>query len=294
MTKYQAVKKSKTLKQDVRGLQYAVHTWGKPEAKPLFLLHGWADTGRSFQFVADALSDEWFIIAPDWRGFGDSQWNLQGYWFPDYLADLDTLVDRYSPDKQARLVGHSMGGNVACLYAGSRPDRVSHLVSMDVFGLPETSPEDAPIRYEKWLDQIKKPSSFSNYNDLEQLIEHINKLAPGISTARAEFIAETWCKVSIDGKKYKIKADPAHKRVNPILYRREEARACWNKIAARTLLIFGQDSRFCKSYYEEGYKEECSECFSDLTEKIIAGAGHMVHMQQAEKVGEILQEFLDK
>ena len=99
MTKYLPARKVNTKKVQVRGLQYAVHTWGDPNGRPLMMLHGWADSGLSFQFLADAMSDNWYLIAPDWRGFGDSEWNTHGYWFPDYLADLDQLIERYSPDQ---------------------------------------------------------------------------------------------------------------------------------------------------------------------------------------------------
>jgi pimeloyl-ACP methyl ester carboxylesterase len=291
MTIYQPVIRSETIMHDIHGLQYAVHTWGNPKHKPLFLLHGWADTGRSFQFIAELMANEWYLIAPDWRGFGDSEWNKQGYWFPDYLADLDALLDYYSPDRAAILLGHSMGGNIACLYAGSRPERVSHLVSMDVFGLPEIKPGEAPVRYGLWLDQVRDAPSFSEYADLGQLVLHIEKLAPGIRKDRAGFIAETWSRYAAETGSFRIKADPGHKRVNPILYRREEARACWCKITARTMLVFGEDSRFCKSYFEEGYQSECHECFSDLTEIIIESAGHMVHLQQPEKLVSLVQPF---
>jgi pimeloyl-ACP methyl ester carboxylesterase len=289
---YEPVSKSSTQKLNVRGIEYAVHCWGNPNALPVFALHGWADSGLSFQFLADALCNDCYLIAPDWRGFGDSAWNLQGYWFPDYLADLDVLLEHYSPDKPVTLLGHSMGGNVACLYAGSRPKRVSRLISMDVFGIEDTNPSDAPHCYEKWMQQIREQSAFSSYEKLEQLIEHIKKLAPGIDKKHAEFIAISWSQPSAEGNGFTIKADPAHKKINPVLYRREEARACWSRITASTLFIFGEDSRFFKSYFKDGFQQECQQCFQSLTEKTVSDAGHMLHLQQPEKLAEILTEFL--
>ena len=87
----------------LRGLQYHLHTWGDaalatPERPPLVLLHGWMDVGASFQFVVDALAAadgfERWVIAPDWRGFGLTAAPASDtYWFPDYLGDLDALLD---------------------------------------------------------------------------------------------------------------------------------------------------------------------------------------------------------
>jgi pimeloyl-ACP methyl ester carboxylesterase len=293
MGKYRPVRQVRTLKTVIRGMEYAVHTWGNPDAKPVFLLHGLLDTGMSFQFVADVLPDDWYLVAPDWRGFGDTAWSKQGYWFPDYLADLDVLLDIFDENNKIRLVGHSMGGNIACLYSGIHPDRVSHLVSLDVIGLPDSHAQDAPERYRKWLHQIKHAPSFSHYQDLHQLVLHINKLAPGIGEDRARFIAETWSKASEEGG-YSIKADPAHKRVNPILYRREEARSCWRNISAKTMLVFGGNSRFYRNYSNEGYQNDFHDCVVDLQEEIIPDASHMLQLQQPDKLAELLHTFLKK
>lgn len=265
---------------DVRGISYAVHSWGNPENAPVFLLHGWADTGWSFQFLAEELADDYFLLAPDWRGFGDSQWAPGGYWFPDYLADLDYLLDHYAPRRKSRLVGHSMGGNVACLYAGIRPDRITHLASLDVFGLPATDPAMAPSRYKQWLDQLQEIQSFSEYPHLEALIERINRLAPGLAQERAAYIASSWCREAAPGRPLTLKADPAHKRVNPVLYRREEALRCWRAISAKTLFVYGRDSRFYTLYRNEGYRDEFVTAIQHFTDHVLEGAGHMLHMQK--------------
>ena len=75
----------------IRGIDYHVRHWGEAHSSlpPLVLVHGWMDVAASYQFVVDALSDAFVqgrsIIAPDWRGFG--QTGTQGadnFWFPDY------------------------------------------------------------------------------------------------------------------------------------------------------------------------------------------------------------------
>jgi pimeloyl-ACP methyl ester carboxylesterase len=101
------------------------------------MVHGWMDVGASYQFVVDALTTDRWVVAPDWRGFGlTPSGGADSFWFPDYLADLDALLDLLSPDAPVDLVGHSMGGNVAMMYAGIRPERIRTLVNLEGFGLP--------------------------------------------------------------------------------------------------------------------------------------------------------------
>ncbi|MGE5769499.1 MAG: alpha/beta fold hydrolase, partial [Betaproteobacteria bacterium] len=142
-----------------------IRRWGDPAAPTLFLLHGWMDVSASFQFVVDELARDWNIIAPDWRGFGPSQWLGRPYHFAEHIADLEGILDRYSPESPARLVGHSMGGILSCLYAGIRPQRVARVITLEGFGIAPTTPDMAPDRYGQWLDAQKRPLRMHVYAD---------------------------------------------------------------------------------------------------------------------------------
>ena len=152
----------------IRGLAYHVRIWpaalAETTAAPLVLVHGWMDVAASWQFMVDAFNDAFLagrrIIAPDWRGFGLTRAAPEGtqpdnFWFPDYLADLDFLLDHFSPAQPVDLVGHSMGGNVAMMYAGARPGRIRKLVNLEGFGLAASEPTQAPARYASWMDELK-------------------------------------------------------------------------------------------------------------------------------------------
>jgi pimeloyl-ACP methyl ester carboxylesterase len=108
------------------------------------------DVGASFQFLVDAFARDWYAIAPDLRGYGRSEWQSQGYWFADYIADLEALVDAFAPGERVDLVGHSLGGNVVMMYAGARPARVRRIVSLG----PAFRPSLRMLRREDcaWLD----------------------------------------------------------------------------------------------------------------------------------------------
>src|SRR6185436_13067197 len=155
---YQARKTSRSEFVRIRELRYHVRLWGEPGPGkvPLVMVHGWMDVGASYQFVVDEFLRDHYVIAPDWRGYGlTGEPPTDNYWFPDYLADLDFLLDHYSPEAPVDLVGHSMGGNISMLYAGARPARIRRLVNLEGFGMARTKPAQAPGRYAQWMDQLK-------------------------------------------------------------------------------------------------------------------------------------------
>ena len=118
----------------LRGLRHRLTWWGEG-ANPIVLLHGWGDTGETWQFLVDCLPEDWSFVALDWRGFGGSEWAEQGYWFPDYFADLEAFLDAVCPNAPARVIAHSMGGNIASMYGGMRPERIEWLVNLEGIGL---------------------------------------------------------------------------------------------------------------------------------------------------------------
>src|SRR5690348_9182776 len=225
----------------VRGLSYHVRSWGDPAAPKLFMLHGWMDVGASFQFLVDALTRDWHVLAPDWRGFGRSEWCADGYWFADYIADLDALLEHFTPDSPACIVGHSLGGNVACIYAGVRPERVARVVSLEGFGVPSESPELAPEKLSKWLDALRDPPSFAPYANLGAVADRLQKNNPRMSRDHAEFLARHWAKSLPDGSA-RLRSDPRHKLPFPTIYRPEEIRATWQRVSAPVLWVAASDS----------------------------------------------------
>lgn len=275
----------------IRGIRHHLTRWGPEGDSPVVLLHGWLDTAETFQFVVDCMADHWSCVALDWRGFGRSDWEPNGYWFANYLADLDALLDIVSPSQPARLIGHSMGGNVAGLYAGVRPERVSRLVNMEGFGLPRTSPEKAPERYREWLEQLRTTPEFASYGSFEQFAGFLQRRNPRLDSERALFIARSWG-VEDDAGQIRIRSDPRHKLVNPVLYRRDEAEACWRRVNAPVLLLLGGQSEFRSRLGEDGTDAHFRELFRDLRIETLAGAGHMLHHERPQEVARLVEEFL--
>jgi len=275
----------------LRGLDHHLMTWGPDSEDPVIVLHGYADCAASFQFVADEISPALPLVAVDWRGFGGSARNPGGYWFPDYYADLDDLVDRLCPRAPARIVGHSMGANVAMIYAGVRPGRVRALVNLEGFGLPRTEASQAPARLEKWLDELRVPADFADYADVAELAVRITRRNPRVTPERAAWVADCWSR-SLPGGGVRLLADPAHRRVNPYLYRREEMEACWRRIEARVLLVVGSESELLARLAPEGGVESFRPLVRDLRVETVAGAGHMLHHEEPRAVARLIETFV--
>lgn len=280
----------------VRGLQYHIRHWGHEKAPKLFMLHGWMDVSASFQFVVDCLRRDWQVIAPDWRGFGLTRAaGVDTYWFPDYLGDLDAILDHYSPEEPVNLLGHSMGGNVACLYAGVRAARVRKLVNLEGFGLASTRPEQAPGRYAKWLDELKAAPGMRGYASLAEVAARLQKTNNRLSRERAEFLATQWSQQNERGE-WMILGDPAHKLSNPVLYRIEEVLACWQQISADVLWVEADGTEVWRML---GQKEQARleierrmGFIPKLTKAVVRDAGHMLHHDQPEALAALIEGFL--
>jgi pimeloyl-ACP methyl ester carboxylesterase len=289
----------------IRNLKYHVWTWGAPapEQPPLVLVHGWMDVGASYQFVVDAFSQAFMtgrhVIAPDWRGYGLTE--CQGhdnYWFPDYLADLDFLLDHYAPGQPVDLVGHSMGGNVVMLYAGVRPERVRRLINLEGFGMPATKPSQAPKRYAKWMEELKSlhrgELALKAYDDAQGVARRLMKTNPRLGEDKAQWLAQHWARANAQGK-WEILGDAAHKVVNAQLYRVDEVLEIYQRISAPVLSVEATDNQMDQwwqgKYTLAEYHERLRQV-PNLKQVRVTNAGHMLHHDQPEQLATTIEQFL--
>ncbi|WP_199724737.1 alpha/beta fold hydrolase [Noviherbaspirillum saxi] len=280
----------------VRGLQYHVRHWGEEGNPKIFMMHGWMDVSASFQFVVDCLKKDWHVIAPDWRGFGlTAVPGADCYWFPDYMGDLDAILAHYSPEEAVNLLGHSMGGNVCTLYAGVRPARIRKLINLEGFGMPTTKPDQAPGRYAKWLDELREVPTMRAYASQAEVAARLQKTNPRLTDERAAFLSAHWSAHNKQGE-WEILGDPAHKLISPILYRVEEALACWKSITASVLWVEATDT---EAWRWMGPKESARleidrriGFFANVRTAMIENAGHMLHHDQPEELAGLIEDFL--
>ena len=305
---YVPLRKAASQFDTLRRLCYHAHHWGdaslaSPERPPLVLLHGWMDVCASYQFFVDALAaaegaKRW-VIAPDWRGFGRTDAPAADcYWFPDYVADLDAWLDAVLPAKRfgaIDLVGHSMGGNVAMVYAGVRPERVRRLTNLEGFGMPRTTAEQAPGRLLQWLDELKRPERLRDYASLAEVADRLCANNPLLSRDKADWLAPHWAEQR-EGGRWHIQGDPAHKRTNPVLYQADEIVETWKRIAAPLLWVDGDRTDVAKwwgnRYPRDEFDARLAAVPGPVRKVRLAPCGHMLHHDQPEALAAEVLAFL--
>jgi pimeloyl-ACP methyl ester carboxylesterase len=278
-----------------------VRQWGtpSPDAPPLVLVHGWMDVAASFQFVVDAMSQDHWVIAPDWRGFGLTETPAtDNFWFPDYLADLDFLLDHYVGDQPVHLVGHSMGGHIATLYAGVRPERVRRLINLEGFGMPASRSAQAPGRYAKWMDELKGlqrgEMELKPYDSLEAVAQRLIKTNPRLGSDQAHWLAQHWARANAQGE-WRILGHAGHKVVNAQLFRVDEVQAIYQRISAPMLCVVASSDSlggwWKGKYTLEEFKQRIA-VVPQVTHAVIQDAGHMLHHDQPQALAELIESFL--
>ncbi|MGQ0502388.1 MAG: alpha/beta fold hydrolase [Panacagrimonas sp.] len=273
----------------VNGLRYHVRRWGPDDAPKLFMAHGWMDVSATFEPVARRLAPQFQVLMPDWRGFGETERAPGGYWFPDYVSDLDIIIDHYAPGAAVFLAGHSMGAQVVSLYAGSRPQRVSRLAILDGLFLPDGSLEQVPQRYAKWLDHLRALPPAPSYDSFAELARRVLKRHPGLDAARSEFITRCWGRQDADGR-VRLRSDPRHLLEAPRPYRQDEASALWSAVTAQTRFIDGGASGFRNGLPAEE-RDRRRAHFRHHSVTVIPDAGHMLHFDVPERLAEELLRF---
>ena len=300
---YQPRRRSRSEFVPIRQLRYHVRLWGDPAPGkvPLLMVHGWMDVAASYQFVVDAFAQDRYVVAPDWRGYGEtSSPQADNYWFPDYLADLDFLIDHYGQGAPVDLVGHSMGGNVAMLYTGARPERIRRLVNLEGFGMAATKASHAPRRYAQWMDELhafhRGEMALRGYDSVDGVAERLMKTNRRLSRDKADWLARHWSRQDAQGK-WQILGDAAHKIINANLSRVDEVLELYRSITCPVLFVEAEQNRLDEWWKGRFTLAEFHERLShvkQLDRARVGNAGHMLHHDQPEEVAKLIEAFLDR
>lgn len=269
-----------------QGLRLHVADWGNAEAPPLILLHGGRDHCRSWDLIARALQPYFHVLAPDLRGHGDSDWTKGGsYALTEYVYDLSRLVRGLA--RPVTLLGHSMGGMVALIYAGTFPEQVSSLVVLDgVTVLPNAKQAPTHERIAKWAAQLdrledREPRRYGTIDEAAAQMRAHNKRLPA---ELARHLAAFGVRQNADAT-WSWKFDPYQRAMAPHRLSPQDHVSLWSRIACPTLLLQAEES-FLES------PAGLADHFQCARTETISGAGHWLHHDQPDAVLRAVASFL--
>ena len=279
---------------DVFGLPIHYLEWGTPAGEPLLLIHGFLDQARSWERLVDSLQQtiapSLWIVAPDCRGHGDSgRVGAGGYYhFPDYVLDLDRVVQALGVS-QFKLVGHSMGGTISFLYAGTFPERVTRLVLIEGIGPIGMNFSDAPARMKTWIAELHERgrNHFREYKTLDAGARQLQRTNPRLDDDFALELARAGMKLNERGK-WVWKFDALHRTTAPQPFYSFQAIEFLRRINCPVLLIEGKESH----QMQRPDKQARLDALRDKRVVQIDNAGHMVHQDNPAALATLLADFL--
>ncbi len=267
--------------------------WGNEDAPTLLLIHGGRDHCRNWDWVADALRNDYHIVAPDLRGHGDSQWMVGGaYSIIDYVYDIAQLV-RQTKIAPMAVIGHSLGGSVSMLYTGLYPESVAKLVSIEGMGsyrMRTNSPNMVPGRLRHWVDNLRQLSGRipRRYETLEDAFHRMQTENPHLSSEQARHLTIHGSNQNEDGT-YSWKFDNYVRIFAPLELDFNEMENLYGRISCPTLLVHGEES-----WSSNPATDGRAKPIRDLTIQSIANAGHWCHHDQLDEFLEITRAFLNE
>jgi pimeloyl-ACP methyl ester carboxylesterase len=271
----------------VRGLELSLSTFGPPEGELVVCLHGFLDQGASWEGVGLALGARGYrLVAPDARGHGRSAHvGVGGYYhFTDYLVDLDGLAEQLSPERPFALVGHSMGGTVATMYAGARPDRVEALVNIEGLGPPAVSDEHAVGQLVSHLRQLRKTPEHRVLAGLDDAVARMRSYTPELPEAFARRLAERATEPWGDGLRWRW--DPLHRTRGAIALDANRFDVLLGRIRAPVTLVAGDKSPFALEDVQERVARLA------LSRTVTLPSGHHPHFECPERLAGVIDEAI--
>lgn len=268
--------------------------WGNADKPPLLLIHGGRDHCRSWDWTAEALREDWHIIAMDHRGHGDSQWTQDGnYRVMDLVYDVAQLIHQLDL-APVTIVSHSLGANTSLRYAGLFPENVRKIAAIEgLFPTPdlEARLKNVPFarRVRDFIGEKRKAAGRlpRRYPTLEDAYARMKGENPYLTDAQARHLTLHGINRNEDGT-FSWKFDP-HLNVDGAPYdiTVEQRNQLWGAITCPTLLLNGADS-WVGNPIENGMIEP----FRNAEVIEFENAGHWLHHDQFDKFIATLKDFL--
>jgi len=262
--------------------------WGNEDAPTLLLVHGNRDHCHNWDWVAQEMRDDYHVIAPDFRGHGDSQWVIGSmYTHSEYVYDLAQLIHQQHL-APLNIIAHSLGGGVALRYTGVYPENVNKMIVIEGMGGPASMyrRESVHMRMRKWIESARKISGRlpKRYESMEDAFERMHEANSHLRIDQAKHLTIHGSNQNEDGT-YSWKFDNYTHVMAPFDMNAEDTQELWKRIQCPLLLISGSES------WNRTAKEDPSSQFHDASHITVNNAGHWVHHDQLEEFLRLSKDF---
>lgn len=262
------------------------------KGEPILFVHGFGHNRAVWRAVSHALPSRWRPIAVDLRGHGGSDWSPEGaYGLEDYARDLPAALDGLGV-RRVHVVAHSLGGNVATLFAAAHPTRVRSLTLVD------TGPSLASVGSAHVLGEVG--DSLGSHESVEAWRRQLGRIHALAEPAWLDDFAAASLVERLDGR-FELALDPGV--MGPGVgggEAAEEARAIaaiearlWSALSALrcpVLVLRGGASAILS---EEVAERMVSETLADGRLALIPGAGHAIMLDDPAGLRAQLVGFLE-
>ena len=265
--------------------------WGNVDKPPMLLIHGGRDHARNWDWVAQRWRDDYHIIAPDLRGHGDSEWARGSqYALIDYVLDIAQLLEQLQLFPMT-IIGHSLGGAIACQYSGIYPERVKQLVALEGLGPAPNRLRHGPA-YQRMQDWIAQMQSFAGrhtrrYVSLDDAVQRMQEANQHLSPEQARHLTVHGIYRNEDDT-YSWKFDNYVRAHSPYAFNMAEARSLWGRITCPTLLLRGTES-----WATDPVQDGRASAFQQVRCVDISHAGHWIHHDQLDEFLAVVSAFFE-
>lgn len=149
----------------INGNEFFVRLWGDARKPKLMLLHGFPEYGCAWEELVADLCDDFYCIAPDLRGFGQSckPQGVENYRMSLVVKDVIGLMAHYSPDESINLLAHDWGAAAAYVAASAVPQMISKLIVLNgVHPIPfqaELAKGEAQAKASQYINWLRHEDS---------------------------------------------------------------------------------------------------------------------------------------
>lgn len=260
----------------VNDLAVSYYEGGPQGAQTVLLVHGFGADKSTWLWFARELTEYYHVIALDLPGFGASDRPHGSYDIGTQTERLAAFVDALAI-RRLNLVGHSMGGHIAALYAARYPQQVASLTLIANAGI--SAPQRSAF-FQQLQEHGDNPLLVESAPQFDQLLDWLFVAPPQLPERIHQYLAQR----AID--------DSAHQRevFNHLQQRYLPLEPELPRISAPTLLLWGDQDRIL----DVSSIEVMKPLLADVSVEIIKGCGHAPMLERPQETAAHYRQFIDE